>query len=294
MRRCAPLLALTFGLSAAAVAANTLPQLRSRVDLVRVPVTVTDGSGRFVAGLTAADFTLEEDGRRQPIASFAAGADALTLVFVVDTSWSMREHLTRLRRDAGDVIRLLEPGDRAAIGTLTLPGTLRASAADLRDDIARLPEPWERSRVWHSIGWASDVSGHGPEPRAILLASDGDDTDGRLAELEGLPRPFRPEDAESRLEFAGAQLYVAVPDGERAPRALRRMSEASGGGVLSVDGGAGLAGTWARFLEELRQQYYLAFTPTRHDGRRHSIEISVKRPGARVRARTSYLAGQAR
>jgi Ca-activated chloride channel family protein len=290
MRRCAPLLALTLAVAAAVPGADVRPQLRSRVELVRVPVTVTDRAGRVVTGLTAEDFELEDGGRRQPITAFAAGADALTLVFVVDTSWSMRDELARVRREAAGLVALLRPGDRAGVGTLTVQGTLRASAADLREDLARLPEPYEMSRVWHGIGWAADVSGRGPEPRAILLASDGDDTDDRLAELGGLPRAYRPEDAEGRLEFAGAQLYVAVPQRARVPRALRRMMERSGGAVVSVHEDAGLAGAWAQFLQDLRQQYYLAFTPSRADGRRHSIEISVKRPGVKVRARTSYVA----
>lgn len=290
MRRCVPPLALALALAAAAPGADERSQLRSRVDLVRVPVTVTDRDGRVVSGLTATDFEIEDGGRRQPIAAFAAGADTLTIVFVVDTSWSMRDDLARLRREAAGLVALLQPGDRAAVGTLTIPGALRAKPSELREDIARLPEPWEMSRVWHSIGWAADTSGHGPEPRAILLASDGDDTDSRLAALGGLPKAFRPEDAESRLEFAGAQLYVAAPRRERVPRALRRISERSGGTVLSVDDAAGLTGAWARFLQDLRQQYYLAFTPARTDGKRHSVEVSVKRPGMKVRARTSYLA----
>ncbi len=284
------MLALTVGLAVPAPGARAGAQIRSRVDLVRVPVTVTDRSGRAVPGLTAADFEIEDGGRRQPVIAFAAGADALTIVFVVDTSWSMREELARLRRDAAGLVALLRPGDRAAIGTLTVPGRLRASPSELRDDIARLPEPWEMSRVWHSIGWAADTSGHGPEPRAILLASDGDDTDDRLAPLGNLPRAYRAEDAEARLEFAGAQLYVAVPGDQRAPRALRRMSERSGGAVFSVDDAGGLAAAWGRFLEDLREQYYLAFTPSTTDGRRREIEVSVKRPGLKVRARTSYVA----
>lgn len=289
MRRLIPMLALSLGLAIAALDA-VAPQLRSRVEVVRIPVTVTDRDGRFVTGLTAEDFEIKDGGRRQPITTFAAGADALTLVFVVDTSWSMREELARLRREAAALVALLQPGDRAAVGTLTRAGVLRSNASALLDDITRLPEPWEMSRVWHSIGWAAETSGRGPEPRAILLASDGQDTDERLAELGGVARVYRAEEAESRLELAGAQLYVAVPGGERAPRALRRMSERSGGAVLAVDEDGGLASAWTRFLQELRQQYYLAFSPSRADGRRHSIEVSVRRPGLKVRARTSYVA----
>src|SRR5262245_38180374 len=51
-------------------AVAALPQddtLRVSVDLVNVPFTVTDRHGRFVSGLTAKDFLVEEDGRRQEI-----------------------------------------------------------------------------------------------------------------------------------------------------------------------------------------------------------------------------------
>ena len=45
---------------------------RSRVDLIQVDVSVLDRDRRPVAGLTAADFTLTEDGRPRPIVSFTA------------------------------------------------------------------------------------------------------------------------------------------------------------------------------------------------------------------------------
>jgi len=39
--------------------------LKVTVDLVNVQFSVTDRQGRFVPGLTAQDFKVEEDGRRQ-------------------------------------------------------------------------------------------------------------------------------------------------------------------------------------------------------------------------------------
>ena len=50
--------------------------LRVSVDLVNVPFSVTDRRGRFVPGLTAKDFLVQEDGRRQEIRNFA-GENAL-------------------------------------------------------------------------------------------------------------------------------------------------------------------------------------------------------------------------
>src|ERR1700760_633885 len=47
------------------------PSFRSAVDLVLVDVVVRDRKGAVVKGLTADDFELVEDGRRQQILTFA-------------------------------------------------------------------------------------------------------------------------------------------------------------------------------------------------------------------------------
>ena len=47
-----------------------MPTFSSKIDLVTVDVVVQDGKGRPVRGLTAADFTLLEDGKPQAIATF--------------------------------------------------------------------------------------------------------------------------------------------------------------------------------------------------------------------------------
>src|SRR5438093_4064067 len=65
--------------------------LKVTVDLVNVQLTVTDRHGRFVSGLTAQDFKVEEDGRRQEIRNFARENELpLTLALLIDTSPSVR------------------------------------------------------------------------------------------------------------------------------------------------------------------------------------------------------------
>ena len=78
----------TFGAAAALRQDDTL---KVSVDLVNVPFTVTDRHGRFVSGLTAKDFLVEEDGRRQEIRHFARENELpLTLALLIDTSPSVR------------------------------------------------------------------------------------------------------------------------------------------------------------------------------------------------------------
>ena len=50
-----------------------------RTEMVVLPVTVTDTRGESVAGLTAVDFRVYDDGRLQPITLFRSGEVALIL-----------------------------------------------------------------------------------------------------------------------------------------------------------------------------------------------------------------------
>ena len=73
-------------------------------------------------------------------------------------------------------------------------------------------------------------------------------------------------------------------------RGLRLIADESGGGYYEMDASEDLSGTFARIAEELHRQYWMAFTPTKLDGKVHEIEVKVKRRGMDVRARKSYFA----
>jgi VWFA-related protein len=68
------------------------------VKVVALPVTVRDKHGAIVKDLTKDDFTLQEDGRPQPIKYFSLDSNLpLTLGLLVDTSMSQREVLDQER-----------------------------------------------------------------------------------------------------------------------------------------------------------------------------------------------------
>jgi Ca-activated chloride channel family protein len=64
-------------------------RFRSGVELVNVAVTVTDRSGRFVAGLTPADFTVYDNEQSVEITHFSADRVPVSVGIVLDTSGSM-------------------------------------------------------------------------------------------------------------------------------------------------------------------------------------------------------------
>ncbi len=63
-------------------------QIRTRVDLVVVPVTVKGAKDRLITGLTKDDFILMEDGQRQTITNFTTDPVPLSAVILVDTGLS--------------------------------------------------------------------------------------------------------------------------------------------------------------------------------------------------------------
>jgi Ca-activated chloride channel family protein len=73
--------------------------------------------------------------------------------------------------------------------------------------------------------------------------------------------------------------------------ALRDMTDDSGGRTEIIRYAADLNPATANIADELSKQYYLGYaSPTKKDGRWHSIRVEVKRGSYRVRARRGYVA----
>src|SRR5689334_16796611 len=114
--------------------------------VIEIPVTVVGKDGRPVTGLTAADFELFDDGKKQSVSSVdvidlsqpapnapphPAGSAAVAApippaarrlwLLVFDLSYASASGLTRARDGARDfVTRSMQPNDLAAVGTLSV------------------------------------------------------------------------------------------------------------------------------------------------------------------------------
>ena len=131
---------LTVPLSARPLALQDAPVFGTEVSVVAVPVFVTDKSGRAVAGLTVADFELEDQGKKVPLVAFLAvdvtgaarGAEAGTLLqasarrqflFLFDLTFSTPTGIMRARDAAISLVReSLAPSDLAAVATFSQRG----------------------------------------------------------------------------------------------------------------------------------------------------------------------------
>jgi len=88
-----------------------------RVDtqLISVPVTVTDRTGRPLTNLRAENFALYEDGRPQRVTNFITSDAPFEVALLLDTSGSTRAEVGLIRRAANLFIEALRPGDRISI-----------------------------------------------------------------------------------------------------------------------------------------------------------------------------------
>lgn len=108
---CAPVTAQTQQAEKAATD-QPVATLKVQAREVLLPVTVRDKHGALVANLTAADFTLSEDGRPQVIKSFARESNLpFQLGLLVDTSRSVSGAMENERKAAGKFIDLMLPAD---------------------------------------------------------------------------------------------------------------------------------------------------------------------------------------
>ena len=90
-------------------------------------------------------------------------------------------------------------------------------------------------------------------------------------------------------------LGVDATDGRRGERlnvnALRRVADDTGGSTEIVSQPESIPGATARIAEDLRHQYWLAYsTNVQKDGRRHEIRVDARDRGMKVRARRSFTA----
>lgn len=258
------------------------------VDVVQITAVVTDGQGRFVRGLKQSDFTVTEDGKPQKITHFAAEDIPLELVAAIDVSSSMREALPGVRTAAKAFLSGLELRDQVTllafndnIFTLVRRSTDQAARARAIDRLA----PWGGTALHDAIVQALDLLGRQSGRRSIVLFSDGDDQSSRAPAATAL----------ARAEGSDATIYVigqgrSIHSGA-LQKLLQQLADISGGRAFFSNDPAKLRGTFAEILEDIRNQYLVAYPApdSRRDGAWHKIKVEVTGGNKHhVRARQGY------
>lgn len=279
---------LVASLAAASPGTPAQTVYRSGVDLVYVTATVVDRDGRFVAGLTADDFVVSEEGRPQKIVSFSAVRVPVSLGIALDVSGSMtppqmetaRAAIRRLVND------LLGPDDELFFAVFERKTLLLQEWTPDRQVFGRAlngAKVGGTTALYDAVQKLLPVVESGRhDKKALLVVSDGDDRASQISQRD-LQRSVRASDV---LVYA-----LGVDGGEGLnTRSLRRFTDDTGGRTEVVNGFKNLDAATTRLADELNRQYQLAYLmPGTRDGRWHPIKVEVRRKNVVVRARSGYV-----
>lgn len=299
------------------------PVFRSGVRTVAVYVTVSDEAGKLVPDLTRDDFEIYDNGRRQTITLFENGVQPITIVLMLDRSGSMISNFRLVRSAAEQFVAQLLPGDKARIGSFANriqvdPRNFTSSQRDLIEILrTELQEPGP-TPLWNAVNVGITALQHQDGRRVILMFTDGIDRpmnshaislnevmknaeehDVMIFAIGLAGRSFVPNRGR-RGGLAGRNPGVGAigspggigqpPEFEKPDAGLPRIAVATGGGYFELTSANNLSATFSRVADELHQQYSLAFTPQSFDDKTHKLEVKLRRPGLKARARKTYVA----
>jgi Ca-activated chloride channel homolog len=288
-----PLLAAVFLLLQAVISV--------RVELVAVPVTVTDARGRDVSGLDQENFRVFEDGRPRPIVAFHRRDIPVTLGLILDRSQSMRPKRAALLTASSAVLRSSRPGDELFVvafndrALLALAdGRPFTSDADAIEAALTRVDAEGRTALYDGVadGLQHLQLGHG-EKQVLIVVSDGGDNASRHTYAEVLELARR----SNAVIYAIGLLGTAPAEEEEDAGLLERLCKGTGGAAYFPQTMDQVADVSTRIARNLRDQYTLGFVPgPRTAGPSfRKIQVTVTAAGhgrLRVRTRSGYVVAE--
>lgn len=270
--------------------------ISKEVDLVVLPVNVTDHKGRNAPGLTEENFQVFEDGRPQKIAEFSHDDVPLTVGLVVDNSGSMQPNRSEVIAASIDFLRSSNAKDQVfvvnfnEVASLGLPPGLpfTSDVRQLEDAVLHGPLTG-RTALYDAIflGLGHLRSGT-RDKKALVIISDGGDNASQHDSQQILAMALH----DNVLIYTIGILSDVQSDID--PKVLRTLAHDTGGRAYFPHSAVEVPGICQEIAEELREQYTIAYVPEDGllAGKYHSIHVAVGAPGRGklfARTRTGYF-----
>jgi Ca-activated chloride channel homolog len=281
--------------SAFTVTAGGQQTFRAGVDLVTIGVTVVDRKGNLVTDLTRDDFEVVEDGKSQDLRFFASGdgaaAPAMHVGLLLDASGSMLPDIKLAQGAAIKFLNLLPAAeDITLVDFDTQVRITRYPQRDFPRLVERIrqrkPDGW--TALYDAVGTFLDGADQQEGRQVMVMYTDGGDTRSALTL----------DDTLTLLKASQVTVYaIGLTENTGSARqqlqmTLRQIAETTGGQAFFPTSMKQVEGTYEKVLAEIRGQYHLGYLSanTATDGAWRKVEIKVKRPDTRVRARKGYFA----
>lgn len=281
-----------------------------RGPLVTLGVRATDNKGREVHGLKAEDFSILENGTRQPISFFSEEEQPLSLEILLDKSHSMSERgkLIRAKLAALSVVRSISTESEylyiAFDNEVRAPNEFTKDRERVQAAIYRTVSEGGGTSLYDAILVGLDRLARARHPRqALVVITDGADQHSEHR-LDEVIRRVQASQAQLFLigYFSQAEDEIFRRTGEAVrlvggqeidnPRfVFKRLAEESGAAYYFPTADEELIRAVEAISNDLRHQYTIAYYPPnpKTDGRYRKIEVKVNRRALKVRARAGYV-----
>jgi Ca-activated chloride channel homolog len=268
--------------SRAVESSNTTIRVHS--DLVLIPVTVTDGHGRIITGLTKEHFTLYEDKVEQVIRHFASEDNPVSIGLVFDASDSMSPRLQKAREAVYALLNSTNPEDEFFLVRFS-------DRADLVTGMTRDREEIRRRVASLRLGGSTalldavmlarkELRRARYDRKAIVIISDGADNSSRCS-VSQLKEAVREADV---LIYAIGITEASVPSfpnqGLNGSYLINEIATETGGRLFEVSKVKQLPDIAGKISAWLRSQYVLGYAPNNpeKDGRYRRVHVKLTRP----------------
>jgi VWFA-related protein len=265
--------------------------IRVDVNMVLIPVTVTDPLGKPVLGLSPDFFHIFEDGVEQMVARVVNQDAPLSMGLVFDASASMNSKLDKSREAIAHLFKTSMPGDEYFVVTFSdrpkLLSGFTSDSNDLENTLLTIrPEGWTSllDAIYLSVSQMKKAKN---TRRALVVLSDGGDNNSRYTEREirGLLR-------ESDISlYAIGILGPMVTTGSM--KLLSNLAEETGGRLYPVHNANQLPEAVAKLNAALRDQYMVAYHPANpnRDGKFRRVLVRIATPPSLPSLHASWRVG---
>jgi VWFA-related protein len=285
-------------LVAAAVPEAQHPIIKVETEMVRVDV-LAEQRGKPIAGLTAGDFIVEDNGVPQRV-TLLRETDTVTVSTILDVSGSMTaEKLNNAGGGVRALLGALQRRDRHAL--YAFAGDVRRIAPAADDVVtaeaisrARREMTGAHTSLLDALFAAIVQSDVEPGPKMAAVLTDGLNNTSWLSARSVIDTAIRHETV--IYAVAVGQEIQRTPFGvppvmaDDGLRLLQVIASRTGGRVFHADWSRNLGPVFDAIIREFRQRYIVAFTPERvakGDGW-HKLEVKLRNRPGKVHARSGY------
>jgi Ca-activated chloride channel homolog len=274
--------------------------IRASVDLVMVPVSITDALNRPVVGLAEENFEILENKKLQAIKNFSSEDVPVSIGIVLDVSGSMGQKLDRAREAVTEFCEEANPQDEFFMVTFSDEPHLTTDFTTKSDEIENnllTVRSKGLTSLLDAVYMALNEMQHARYARkAILIISDGGDNHSRYTERDVRAAV---KEADVTIFAVGTyDHYASTQEELLGPELLETITQPTGGTAFTLSSPVDLPAVTRNIGIRLRHQYMLTYQPqSAKDGKWHKISVKLRLPKRfdflHVHARPGYYANSA-